>query len=122
MQTTESPKSHPYWLDPRASHFAAQATDCTVDVAIIGAGITGLTAAYHFKKAGVSVAVMEKRNCGGFDKGNKKAHLTSVTDARLSQLIAKVGKEHAQLAWQAGNTAIETIESTIAGEKIHCDF
>jgi glycine/D-amino acid oxidase-like deaminating enzyme/nitrite reductase/ring-hydroxylating ferredoxin subunit len=122
MPTTESPQSNPYWLDARASHFVAQAKDCTVDVAIIGAGITGLTAAYHFKRAGLSVAVIEKRKCGGFDTANTTAHLTSVTDARFSDLVAKVGKENAQLAWQAGNAAIEMIEATVANEKIKCDF
>jgi glycine/D-amino acid oxidase-like deaminating enzyme/nitrite reductase/ring-hydroxylating ferredoxin subunit len=122
MTTPESPKSNPYWLEAHASSFAAQKTDCTVDVVIIGAGITGLTAAYHLKKEGVRVAVIDKRNCGGFDTGNTTAHLTGVTDTRLSELIAKVGKENAQLAWQAGNAAIHTIESTIADEKIHCDF
>src|ERR1700754_2357205 len=106
MPAVESPKSNPYWLDARASHFTAQKKDCTVNVAIIGAGITGLTAAYLLKKLGMSVAVVEKRTCGGFDTGNTTAHLTSVTDARLSQLIAKGGKEHAQLAGQAGDTAL----------------
>src|ERR1700744_1464394 len=122
MPTTESPNSNPFWLEARVSHFATQQADCTVDVAIIGAGITGLTAAYHLKKAGVKVAVIEKRNCGGFDTGNTTAHLTGVTDTRLPELIAKVGKENAQLSWQAGMAAIDTIESTIAKEKIHCDF
>jgi glycine/D-amino acid oxidase-like deaminating enzyme/nitrite reductase/ring-hydroxylating ferredoxin subunit len=122
MPTTASPKTNSFWLDARASHFPTQTKDCTVDVAVVGAGITGLTAAYHLKKAGMSVAVIEKRGCGGFDTGNTTAHLTSVTDARLSELIAKVGKESTRLAWQAGTAAIETIESTIADEKIHCDF
>ena len=122
MPTTESPNSNPYWLEARASRFVEQQTDCTVDVAIVGAGITGLTVAYHLKKAGMKVAVIEKRNCGGFDTGNTTAHLTGVTDMRLPELIGKVGKEHAQLAWQAGMDAIDTIESTIAEEKIHCDF
>src|ERR1700744_3946460 len=120
MPTTESPNSNPFWLEARVSHFATQQADCTVDVAIIGAGITGLTAAYHFKKAGLSVAVVEKRNCGGFDTGNTTAHLTSVTDVRLSELISKVGKEQAQLTWQAGTSAIEMIKATIANEKINC--
>src|SRR5580698_979905 len=111
MPAPELPQSNPYWLDARASHFPAQEKDCTVDVAIIGAGITGLTAAYLFKKAGMSVAVAEKRSCGGFDTENTTAHLTSVTDARFSELVAKVGKDHAQLAWQAGSAAIELIES-----------
>lgn len=32
-----------------------------VDVAIVGGGITGITAAYLFKKAGFRVALLERR-------------------------------------------------------------
>jgi hypothetical protein len=55
-------------------------------------------------------------------RGIRRLTSPAFTDTRLSELIAKVGKENAQLAWQAGNAAIHTIESTIADEKIHCDF
>jgi glycine/D-amino acid oxidase-like deaminating enzyme/nitrite reductase/ring-hydroxylating ferredoxin subunit len=93
-----------------------------VDVAIIGAGITGVTAAYLFKKAGYKVALIERGRVGGFDSANTTAHLTCVTDQRLSRLAAKFGKEAATAAWDGGRAAIDQIVKNIRDEDIKCDF
>src|SRR5262245_34209990 len=39
----------------------------SVDVAVIGGGNTGVTAAYLFKKAGLSVALIERERCAAVD-------------------------------------------------------
>ena len=43
-------------------HFRSLDRDLHVDVAIIGGGITGITAAYLLKRAGKSVALLERRS------------------------------------------------------------
>lgn len=93
-----------------------------MDIAIIGGGITGVTAAYFFKKAGCTVALIERGRCGGFDTANTTAHLTCVTDARLSKLVAKFGREAAKTVWDGGRAAIDQIFANIRDEKIECDF
>src|SRR5262245_57866156 len=47
------------------------------DVAIVGAGIVGLTAAYLLAQAGVSVAVLEARRVGRQVTGRSTAKITS---------------------------------------------
>ena len=97
--------------------------DCTVDVAVIGAGITGITAAYLLKKAGHTVALLERGRCGGFDTANTTAHLTCVTSIlRLHQLVRKFGKATARAAWDAGRAAIDRIYQNIQAENISCKF
>jgi glycine/D-amino acid oxidase-like deaminating enzyme/nitrite reductase/ring-hydroxylating ferredoxin subunit len=96
--------------------------DVDVDVVVVGAGITGLTTAYRLLKTGRSVAVLDRARCAEIDTGHTSAHLTMVTDARLSKLARQFGKTHAQAVWDAGLAAIAEIESTCREEQIDCAF
>jgi glycine/D-amino acid oxidase-like deaminating enzyme/nitrite reductase/ring-hydroxylating ferredoxin subunit len=113
----------PYWSAtssmPRRS---ALDRDVTVDVAIIGAGITGLTAGYLIKRAGLSVAVIDRDRCGGVDSGQTTAHVTCVTDLDLTDLVRNFGRDHAQAVWDAGTAAIDRIESIVDDEEIACEW
>ena len=113
----------PYWIDsaplPRLKKLSR---DERVDVVIVGGGITGLTAAYLLVAAGRSVAVLERDRCAVVDTGHTTAHLTMVTDTRLSELASSFGREHAQAAWDAGLAAIAQIDSIVREERIACEF
>ncbi|HEX8462737.1 MAG TPA: FAD-binding oxidoreductase, partial [Segetibacter sp.] len=49
--------------------------DITVDVAIVGGGITGITAAYILSRAGKKVAVLEARKIGEGSTGSSTGNL-----------------------------------------------
>src|SRR5438477_9431972 len=101
----------PYWLDSATlPRFSKLSQDIDVDVAVIGGGITGVTAAYLLKKAGRRVALIERDRCARVDTGHTTAHLTCVTDTRLSTLVKDCGRDHAQAVWDAGLAAIEQIQ------------
>jgi len=111
------------WKDEsELPRFSGLQADIDVDVAVVGGGNTGITAAYLLKRAGVKVAVLEKGSIARIDTGNTTAHLTQVTDARLESLIKVFGEEHAQAVWDAGAAAIEKIHQIVHAEKINCDF
>lgn len=93
-----------------------------VDVVVVGAGITGATAAYLLKKAGLKVALLERDRCTRVDSANTTAHLTCVTDARLSELVKSFGEDHARAVWEAGDAAIQRIHETVHAEDIDCQF
>ena len=84
--------------------------DLRVDVAIVGGGITGITAAYLLKSAGVNVALLERSRCASGDTGYTTAHLTMVTDALLTSLVKNFGRDTATAVWDAGRIAIDRIE------------
>jgi len=65
------------WMRLQPPHNAPLTTDLEVDVAVIGAGYTGLSAAYHIKKAapGKRVAVFEARGAGNGASGRNGAML-----------------------------------------------
>ena len=113
----------PYWTDSASMpRFSRIDRNLTVDVAIVGAGITGITAAYLFKKAGYKVALLERDRCDRVDSANTTAHLTSVTDTRLHKLVKKFGPLGAKRVWDAGAAAIDQIAALIRAEEIRCDF
>jgi glycine/D-amino acid oxidase-like deaminating enzyme/nitrite reductase/ring-hydroxylating ferredoxin subunit len=112
-----------YWIDSASMpRFAKLSRDQRVDVAIVGGGITGLTAAYLLTAAGRSVALLERDRCARFDTGHTTAHLTMVTDTRLSELVKSFGREHAQASWDAGLAAVAQIDAIVRREEIDCGF
>lgn len=112
-----------YWLDSAGlPRFPSLASNVTVDVAIVGGGITGITTAYLLKKNGYRVALLERERCCRIDTGHTTAHLTCVTDQRLHRLAKTFGKDRARAAWEAGLAAIDQIAANIKAEDIACDF
>jgi glycine/D-amino acid oxidase-like deaminating enzyme/nitrite reductase/ring-hydroxylating ferredoxin subunit len=112
-----------YWIDSASiPRYPALDRDLEVDVAIVGAGITGLTTAYLLKRAGRRVAVIDRDRVGGVDTMSTTAHVTCVTDLSLTDLVAAFGRDHAQAAWDAGLAARDEIEAIVRDEEIACDW
>ena len=92
--------------------FPKPSADLRVDVVIVGGGITGLTAGYLLKQAGLKVAVLDRGRCAHGDTGRTTAHLTQVTDQRMDHLTRVFGAGAARLVWDAGGAAIDQIDAT----------
>lgn len=100
----------------------AQPLPTQVEVAIMGAGYTGLTAAYTLARAGVRVAVFEAQTVGwGASSRNGGMALTGLK-LGAETLVKKYGRELAQRLFAASLAAIETVETLIKTEGIACDF
>jgi glycine/D-amino acid oxidase-like deaminating enzyme/nitrite reductase/ring-hydroxylating ferredoxin subunit len=115
--------TRPYWQESTSlPEFAPLSADLEVDVVVVGAGLTGITAAYLLKESGAKVALLERRCCAGADTGHTTAHLTYVTDYRLHDLVKTFGKDGAKAFWEAGVTAIDQIKAIVSEKKIDCEF
>jgi glycine/D-amino acid oxidase-like deaminating enzyme/nitrite reductase/ring-hydroxylating ferredoxin subunit len=112
----------PYWSETPFPRFARLEADTDVDVVVVGAGVTGLTAAYTLLRAGRSVLVMERGRCVTGDTGYTTAHLTMVTDTRLPELVKQFGNPHAQAVWDAGLSAIAQIDAIVREHRIDAGF
>lgn len=113
----------PYWATSTSfSQYARLADNADADVVVIGAGVTGLTTAYLLAKAGTRVIVLDRGRCAAADTGHTSAHLTMVTDARLSELVRRFGRSHAQAVWDAGLAAIATIDDIVREHAIDAGF
>lgn len=114
------PKS--YWLDIELPSFGSLEEDLTVDVAIVGAGITGITAAYLLSKAGVKVAVIEASTVLNGTTGHTTAKVTAQHNLIYDELISHFGKEKARLYYDSHMDALQFIKKTADENGIHCDF
>jgi glycine/D-amino acid oxidase-like deaminating enzyme len=117
-------QEHNYWLT--TTEFPA--TDASrplpemVDVAVIGAGFTGLSAARTLAKRGARVAVLESQTIGwGASSRNGGMVLTGIK-LGVRQLISMYGREHTQRMYAASLTTIDCVEQIVREEKIECDF
>ncbi len=96
--------------------------DLTVDVVIVGGGLTGITAAHLCQKAGLSFALLERDRLARRDTGHTTAHLTAVPDLRLSEIFKTFGSDASRAVWDAGSAAIDQIVANIRAHHIACDF
>lgn len=96
--------------------------DLRADVAVIGAGIAGVTTAYLLALEGRRVVVLEDGVVGGGETGRTTAHLSNALDDRYHVLERLHGQEGARLAAASHGAAIDRIESIVAAEGIACDF
>lgn len=94
----------------------------SVDVAIIGAGIVGITAAHLLKTAGLSVALIEARCAAMQITGGTTAKVSSNHSLVYTYLSWRLGDEAARLYGQANEAALELIAKLVANRGIACDF
>jgi glycine/D-amino acid oxidase-like deaminating enzyme len=113
-----------YWLT--TAEFPA--TDASrplpkvVDVAVIGAGFTGLSAACTLSKRGASVAVLESETIGwGASSRNGGMVLTGMK-LGVNKLISMYGRELTQRMYAASLESIDCVEKIVQEENIACDF
>jgi gamma-glutamylputrescine oxidase len=91
------------------------------DVCVIGAGYTGLSAALHLRKAGLSVVVLEAERAGFGASGRNGGQV--ITGQRVDQtdLEKKFGDARARELWNLALEAKSLVRSLIATYAIDCD-
>ncbi len=102
--------------------FAPLAGPLEVDVAVVGGGITGITAALILSRSGKRVALLERNTIASGETGNTTSHLTEAVDARYKTLIKDFGEDNARLVAQSSREAIDWIEAAVREAGIDCGF
>jgi glycine/D-amino acid oxidase-like deaminating enzyme len=112
-----------YWTDSSSLPvFPKLDRDMRADVVVIRGGMTGLTTAYMLARGGRDVVLLERGRCATIDTAHTSAHLTMVTDTRLTELVSRFGRTHAQAVWDAGRAAIAQIDEIACEHEIDCGF
>lgn len=93
-----------------------------VDVAIVGGGITGITAAWILKKAGKKVALLEKNRLMSGETGFTTAHITEILDTPYQDLMQRFGIEKMRQVVASKRASIRKIASIIRELNIACEF
>lgn len=117
-----STESRSLWADVATPSGHAKLA-ASYDVCVVGAGIAGLTTAYHLLNEGLTVAIFESQpQVAHGESLSTTAHLASIIDDRFHRLVSIRGAENARLAHQSHATAIDTIDRICQEEGIDCDF
>ncbi len=117
-------KEKPFWMDTvtMPAPEAARPLPDKVDVAVIGSGFTGLSAARWLAKRGAKIAVLEAETIGwGASSRNGGMVLTGLK-LGADTLIARYGRELAQRMFAASVEAIDCVEQIVREEAIECNF
>ncbi|OWV89868.1 FAD-dependent oxidoreductase [Rhizobium sp. R635] len=117
-------KLQSYWHDtaPAFANAAQGPVEGHYDVAVVGAGFTGLAAARQLAKAGVRVIVLEAEAVGWGASGRNGGHLNNGLAHSFIGAKAELGKERAIALYHALDASIDTIEAIVAEEEIDCNF
>lgn len=117
-------KFTPYWLDTSTQGPDRSTTEVggKVDVAIVGAGLTGLSAALHLARKGAQVAVLERDTVAFGASGRNGGMATTGLSIGFRDAIARYGFPTASALFLAYNDAIDSVEKLVGEEGIDCDF
>jgi len=116
-----SPES--YWLESTpTTEYSALREDISVDVAVIGGGLAGISTAWLLKKEGLRVALLEAdRICQG-TTAHSTAKITSQHDLIYDHIVTQFSPELARQYAQANENAIKVMADIIKEYNIDCDF
>jgi glycine/D-amino acid oxidase-like deaminating enzyme len=117
-------KFTPYWLDtaPQGPDRSRTEIGGHVDVAVVGAGLTGLSAALHLARKGAKVEVFERETVAWGASGRNGGMATTGLSIGFRDAIARYGFSSASAYFLAYNDAIDTLEKLVGDEGIDCHF
>src|SRR5215210_4403029 len=94
----------------------------TTDVAVIGGGYTGLSAARELARSGTDVTVLERYHVGWGASSRNGGFVLQGYKPEMEELARMVGPGRAREMVQLTLEAMQLLESLIAEEGIDCDF
>ena len=102
--------------------FPVLASAVDVDVAVLGAGIAGLSTALLLKNAGLRVAVVEAARVSGATTGHTTAKVSAQHGLIYDTLRSKHGRDGARAYAEANLAAVDVVESLVREHRIDCDW
>ncbi len=112
-----------YWIaTSHAKQYPILDHDIQADIAVIGGGIVGVTAAWLMKREGFRVVLIDAYKILNGVTGHTTAKLTIQHDLIYAKLIKQFGDEKAAQYMMANRSAIDFVENVVNEKGIDCDF
>lgn len=112
----------PYWQEITFPASEKLNENISVDVAIVGGGITGITAGFLLQRAGLKVAILEADRILGGTTGHTTAKITAQHGLIYDELIQHFGAEKARLYYQSADDSLKWMTRLMEEKGIDCDF
>jgi len=117
------PEPRNYWLDTvRFPAGFEGPLPAQIDVAVIGAGFTGLSAALQLARKGATVAVLEAHSIAWGASSRNGGMVLTGTKLPIDVLLRRYGRELAGRMYLASLDAIDFVETCVQEEAIDCNF
>ncbi|MCB8876843.1 NAD(P)/FAD-dependent oxidoreductase [Acidisoma silvae] len=117
------PDGLPYWWPERISGLVNWQPDTTVfDVAVIGSGLTGLSAALEFAEAGHSVLVIEAETLGHGASTRNGGLITGALHDTPEHMAKSLGSELAESMSREARGLVPFMANQMERFAIDCDF
>jgi glycine/D-amino acid oxidase-like deaminating enzyme len=111
------------WLDrAAAAEHPPLAGDTRTEVAVVGGGIAGLTAALLLAEAGREVTLIEMDRVGRGATGYTTAKVTSQHGMVYDSLASRLGEDKARAYGEANEAALALIARWVEDRGIECDW
>jgi glycine/D-amino acid oxidase-like deaminating enzyme len=115
----------PFWTDdfpPPASPDTGDRLPATADVVVVGAGVTGLTAARRMAAGGLDVVVVDAGTAGGGASTVNGGMLAYGLKAGTKAMIGRYGRRLGLELWQASLDAVDLVEQICGEDDIDAQF
>ena len=112
------------WMltDPPQDRFPPLVSDVDVDVCVVGAGISGLMTAYHLKRSGARVVVLERDRVGTGVTGFTTGKVTSLHGLVYAGLEERYSRDVAAIYGDANEAGVHAVRAIAAEHAIDCDL
>jgi len=116
-------KDTPYWWEAAPpTRTEPRTPPARVDVAIVGAGITGLNAALELVRAGRSVVALDAENLGHGASTRNAGYVGRTLKHSFSELLRQYGAAYAVAAYREMQAAFDSVADRVQREQIECGF
>ncbi|HZT95509.1 MAG TPA: FAD-dependent oxidoreductase [Chloroflexota bacterium] len=115
--------TRPFWIDPTESAYPSLEGDASVEVAVVGGGISGVGAARWLLEAGVeSVALLERRTVCSGASGRNAGFVMAVAPENFPLTDDPVEHAEAAAVWEFTAINQQLVADTIADLELACDY
>jgi len=113
----------PYWIMTAPKNtYEPFGGEKNCDVAIIGGGMTGITAAYLLASRGVDTVLLEAEQIGHGTTGRTTGKVTYHHTVKYHKLLSGVGAEKARMYAEANRSGLDQVAEWVGKFNIDCDF
>ena len=92
------------------------------DVAVVGGGFTGLSAALTLAERGYDVVLLEARRIGWGASGRNGGQIVTAYNRSMEEIAGLVGPEDARRLWDMGEESKDILRDRVARHGIDCDL